>query len=140
MDRWRQWQAGCQRAPAAGSNADCVAHGALGAGAVSASEGPELSIVVIDGTWNNVKQMMKHFRREVGPDTPRVRLHPTTLSVYARTQTRSDGVSSVEAIALLLQELGEAEDVCAGLVRYIEVNNEALRLRPPPLDEEREDA
>jgi len=93
-------------------------------------EGPELSIVVIDGTWNNVKQMLKHFMREVGPDVPHVRLRPTTLSVYARTQTRSDGVSSVEAIALLLQELGESEEVCSELVRYIQINNEALRLRP----------
>jgi len=95
-------------------------------------DGSELSIIVIDGTWNNVKQLLKHFVREVGPGVPHVRLKPTTLSVYARTQTRADGVSSVEAIALLLQELGESEQVCSELVRYIEINNEALRLQPPP--------
>jgi len=97
---------------------------------------PELSIVVIDGTWNNVKQMQKHFSRNVSPATPHVRLQPTTLSVYARTQTRKDGISSVEAVALLLRELGEdsLSDACTTLVQYVQVNNEALRLRPLPRD------
>eukprot|EP00928_Gymnodinium_smaydae_P019983 TRINITY_DN17707_c0_g1_i1.p1 TRINITY_DN17707_c0_g1~~TRINITY_DN17707_c0_g1_i1.p1 ORF type:complete len:294 (+),score=50.93 TRINITY_DN17707_c0_g1_i1:57-884(+) len=97
---------------------------------------PAVSIVVIDGTWNNVRQVLKHFCREVGPQVPHVRLEPTALSVYARTQTRKDGVSSVEAIALLLLELGETRSVCDELVRYITVNNEALRLRPPSADDE----
>merc|ERR1712187_40612 len=87
------------------------------------------AIVVVDGTWNNVKQMVRHFSREIGPDTAHVRLEPTELSVYARTQTRSDGISSVEAVALLLRSLGESDEVCAELVRYITVNNEALKLR-----------
>lgn len=73
-------------------------------------EEPELSIIVIDGTWNNVRQVLKHFVREIAPDVPHVRLKPETLSVYARTQTRKDGVSSVEAISLLLQELGESPE------------------------------
>lgn len=98
----------------------------------------ELSIVVIDGTWNNVKQMQKHFTREIGPTTPHVKLLPTSLSVYARTQTRKDGVSSIEAVALLLRELGESVDTCDALVGYLEVNNEALRLRPKQRDEEDE--
>jgi len=89
------------------------------------------AIVVMDGTWNNVKQMVKHFSRNIGPEVPHVRLEPTELSVYARTQTRSDGISSVEAVALLLRLLGEGEGTCAELVRYITVNNEALRLQKP---------
>ncbi|CAE8605269.1 unnamed protein product, partial [Polarella glacialis] len=57
------------------------------------------AIVVIDGTWNNVKQMQKHFTKEVAPSVPHVKLMPTSLSVYARTQTRKDGISSVEAVS-----------------------------------------
>lgn len=90
----------------------------------------ELSVVVIDGTWNNVKQMQRHFSRTVGPSTPHVRLRPESLSVYARKQTRKDGISSVEAVALLLREMGEAHDVCDSLVHYVEVNNEALKMHP----------
>jgi len=109
--------------------------GQIAAAATRAAPDPALAIVVIDGTWNNVKQVMKHFNREVGPQTPHVRLQPTALSVYARTQTRADGVSSLEAIALLLRELGEAEETCAELVRYLEINNEALRFQLLPGDE-----
>lgn len=94
------------------------------------------SIVVVDGTWNNVKQMMKHLRREISPETPHVRLQPTELSVYARTQTRADGISSVEAVALLLRLFGEEPETCDELVRYITVNNEALRLHRPCVDDE----
>jgi len=104
----------------------------------TASRTPELSIIVIDGTWNNVKQVLKHFNTQVGPETPHVRLQPTSLSVYARTQTRKDGVSSVEAIALLLRELGESDEVCSSLIDYIEINNGALRLRPPERDGDHE--
>ncbi|CAE8602908.1 unnamed protein product [Polarella glacialis] len=93
------------------------------------------AIVVIDGTWNNVKQMQKHFTKEVAPSVPHVKLMPTSLSVYARTQTRKDGISSVEAVALLLREFGESPVVCDELVRYITVNNEALRLTPPVADD-----
>lgn len=100
-----------------------------------AKEEPETGIVVIDGTWNNVKQMQKHFSKEVAPHVPHVKLEPKSLSVYARTQTRKDGISSVEAVALLLRELGEAPEVCDELVRYITVNNEALRLKPTGADD-----
>eukprot|EP00930_Biecheleria_cincta_P036735 TRINITY_DN25177_c0_g1_i1.p1 TRINITY_DN25177_c0_g1~~TRINITY_DN25177_c0_g1_i1.p1 ORF type:complete len:313 (-),score=71.06 TRINITY_DN25177_c0_g1_i1:32-970(-) len=98
-------------------------------------EEPETGIVVIDGTWNNVKQMQKHFSKEVAPHVPHVKLEPKSLSVYARTQTRKDGISSVEAVALLLRELGDAPEVCDELVRYITVNNEALRLKPTGADD-----
>merc|ERR1712107_497795 len=39
-----------------------------------ASGDATMTIIVIDGTWNNVKQMMKHFSREVSPRTPHVKL------------------------------------------------------------------
>lgn len=89
-----------------------------------------IGVVVIDGTWNNVKQMQKHFSKHVAPRVPHVKLEPTALSVYARTQTRKDGISSIEAIALLLRELGESHTVCDELVRYITINNAALTLKP----------
>mmetsp|Transcript_63173 Transcript_63173/g.137366 ORF Transcript_63173/g.137366 Transcript_63173/m.137366 type:complete len:272 (-) Transcript_63173:32-847(-) len=94
---------------------------------------PEITIIVIDGTWSNAKRVLRHLH-EVSPDLPHLRLRPTRPSVYSRTQTRSDGVSSVEAVALLLEELGEEKATCEELVRYVEVNNDALRLRPqlPP--------
>lgn len=107
-----------------------------GCSSMDASESSEdILVVVIDGTWNNVKQMQKHFSREIAPHVPHLRLEPTTLSVYARTQTRKDGISSVEAVALLLQELGEVPKVCDELVRYITINNDALRLKPPEKDD-----
>lgn len=116
-------------------------HGGGEAGAASAvpAAAPALSVVLIDGTWNNVRRMQKHFSKHVGPRTPHVRLQPEAFSVYARTQTRKDGVSSVEALALLVRELGESEATCAELVRYIEVNNEALRLQPQIRDEDQDD-
>ena len=42
--------------------------------------------------------IIRQFVREIGPKVPHVKLQPTELSVYARTQTRTDGVSSVEAV------------------------------------------
>eukprot|EP00933_Yihiella_yeosuensis_P084226 TRINITY_DN98648_c0_g1_i1.p1 TRINITY_DN98648_c0_g1~~TRINITY_DN98648_c0_g1_i1.p1 ORF type:complete len:282 (-),score=65.14 TRINITY_DN98648_c0_g1_i1:448-1293(-) len=97
---------------------------------------PEVTAVVIDGTWNNVKQMQKHFSRTVAPHVPHIKLEPTSLSVYARTQTRKDGISSVEAMALLLRELGEDPKVCDTLVDYLVVNNEALKLKPATQDDD----
>jgi len=94
----------------------------------------DIGVVVIDGTWNNVKQMQKHFSKYVGPRVPHVKLEPTALSVYARTQTRKDGISSVEAVALLLREFGESPTVCDELVRYITINNAALSLKPDNRD------
>jgi len=42
---------------------------------------------------------------------------------------RKDGVSSVEAVALLLQDFGETVHVCDELVRYIQINNNALHFK-----------
>lgn len=103
-------------------------------GQTDTSAAGKMAVVVLDGTWNNVKQMQKHFSKTVAPHVPHVKLEPRSLSVYARTQTRKDGISSVEAVALLLRELGDAPEMCDELVRYVTINNEALRLKPEKCD------
>lgn len=95
--------------------------------APAAPGGPELTIVVLDGTWANVKKLQKRLCRDLAPDIKQVGLKPETLSVYARTQTREDGVCTIEATALLLEELGEAPELCAKLVEYVKLNNDAQK-------------
>lgn len=113
----------------AGLEAEAFAQSYLEQGPAGDSEMSELAIVLLDGTWNSVKQLRRHFHREVAPGTPCVRLQPETPSVYARAQTRPDGVSSVEALALLLAALGEAPHVCTALTEYVQRNNAALSFR-----------
>ncbi|KAK3238668.1 hypothetical protein CYMTET_51332 [Cymbomonas tetramitiformis] len=85
-----------------------------------------LSIIVLDATWRHAKAMHRHFCK-ANPGIRQVQLHPTTLSVYARTQTQLDRICTVEALALFLQEYGEHPSVCSTLVEYIKLNNKALR-------------
>jgi DTW domain-containing protein YfiP len=75
----------------------------------------ELTVVVLNGTWGNVKPMLRHFNTNVDPGrrVRHVALQPDTLSVYARAQRRMnrqvslERICSVEAVALLLKECGE---------------------------------
>lgn len=75
----------------------------------------ELTVVVLNGTWGNVKPMLRHFNTKIDPSrrVRHVALQPETLSVYARAQRRMnrkvslERICSVEAVALLLKECGE---------------------------------
>ena len=118
----------------------------------TARERPVLRVLVLDGVYNHARLMARTLRRRLpAAIIPReVALHPTTLSVYHRAQ-KSYGASSgasvaasaqpealrictVEAVALLLRELGEVHVATAALVQAVELNNDALRgaaaLRP----------
>ena len=93
------------------------------------AKGPPLRIMVLDGTWKQVKTMLKHLSKVVlRPPTqgidmarllPHVKLSPETLSVYARKQSQMDRICTIEALALFLQECGEAEAGCEGLIHYL---------------------
>eukprot|EP01051_Picozoa_sp_SAG22_P009113 SAG22_NODE_736_length_7533_cov_9.168281_5_plen_321_part_00 len=94
-----------------------------------------ITVVVLNGTWNNVKPILKHFNKHIDPAgrIPHVALKPETLSVYQRaTKKNAKGVApehicTVEAVALLLKECGEDEANCNTLVKYVELNNAALK-------------
>eukprot|EP00959_Pyramimonas_sp_CCMP1952_P178299 3727126-Pyramimonas_sp.AAC.1 len=86
-----------------------------------------LTIVVIDATWRHAKAMHRNLCKTQGFDIPQVQLSPTALSVYARTQSQPDRICTVEAVALLLQHLGETQPNCNALVEYVELNNRALK-------------
>ena len=51
-------------------------------------------------------------------------------SIYKRTQSQADRVCTIEAIALLLLEMGEAQSVCDSLIEYVAVNNAAISPDP----------
>jgi len=94
------------------------------------ADGPPLRIVVLDGTWKQVKTMLKHLTKNVLGDRlslPHVKLSPETLSVYARTQTQPDRICTIEALALFLQNCGERQATVDALVQYVVLNNAALR-------------
>ena len=83
------------------------------------------------------------LRLDPSVNPPYVALHPKTLSCYHRatknyqesssaTVKKSENPSAlrictVEAFALLLQELGESKKVTAALVAAVLVNNDALK-------------
>lgn len=81
----------------------------------------ELTVVVLNGTWGNVKPMLRHFNSKIDPNrrVRHVALQPDTLSVYARAQRRMnrqvslERICSVEAVALLLKECGKMRQLAA---------------------------
>lgn len=90
-----------------------------------------LKIIVLDGTWNRVKSLKRYIQR-LGCEVLPVRLRPQSLEywvhrrsrrIYSRTQSQPDRICTVEAVALILRELGEFDTVCDELIRYVEVNN-----------------
>jgi DTW domain-containing protein YfiP len=105
---------------------------------------PWLRVVVLDGVYRHARTMFRHLAKlRAGRPPPHVALHPTTLSVYSRAQhgyaaasalstARSDDpaamrVCTVEAFALLLEELGESREACTRpMVGAVIVNNGAL--------------
>ena len=98
----------------------------------------ELIIIVLNGTWNNVKPMLKQFNKTIDPGgkVRHVALQPNTLSVYKRAQRRMgkevslERICTVEAVSMLLKECGERTANCDRLVEYVELNNAALGGKP----------
>jgi DTW domain-containing protein len=61
-----------------------------------------LTIIMLDGTWSNARLLAKGVPEFI----PRVRVTPTERSLFRlRTQTQADRICTLEAFALLLQEL-----------------------------------
>jgi DTW domain-containing protein YfiP len=114
----------------------------MGAGDVQPSL---LRVVAIDGVYANARTMFKHLAGHLDPDrrVKHVALHPTTLSVYSRAQNGYAQASAVdcadtglrictvEAVALLLEELGEPPEITEALVSAVVWNNHALCGRLP---------
>lgn len=111
----------------------------------AAAAAAPLRVVVLDGTYNQASHMLKAMRKRLPAELmpPAVALHPTTVSVFHRArngygaasarETEKHGddpkalrVCSVEAVALLLRELGERAETVDALVAAVVVNNEAL--------------
>ena len=91
-----------------------------------------LTIIVINGTWRLVRPMLHQFTKLTDGKIPHIRLHPESLdywqslggvSAYGRTQSQPDRICTVEAIALLLKELGENQNTCEELLSYVPLNN-----------------
>lgn len=108
--------------------------------APASSAPPLLRVLVLDGVYNDAAAMFRHLRKR-GCATPHVALHPQTLSVYRRAQHGYAGsvggsdpaalrICTVEAVALLLEELGEPKATTTALVAAIEANNAALANTP----------
>ena len=106
---------------------------------------PLLRVVVLDGVYNDARTMFRHFCKRLQPaqQVRHVALHPKTLSVYHRAKgnygkASASGISrdgtdpdalricTVEAVALLLQELGEPSASTEAMVRSVLLNNEAV--------------
>ena len=140
---WRSSRSSTDAAAAAGP-------GAGAAGAADAARRPELPVlrvVVIDGAYGHARTMFRHLKRRKVL-APHVALHPKTLSLYHRAQKSyaaksavgvlqgSDPdalrISTVEAVALLLEELGEPPRTTAAIVQALLVNNAALACEADP--------
>lgn len=103
-----------------------------------------LHILVLNGTWSQVKTMRRWVDKFIDTHKiyiPHVKLLPGSLqyweqrgqqSVYKRKQGNDTNVCTVEAVALLLRELGEDQKVCDSLIDYVVVNNEAISNTPNP--------
>lgn len=88
-----------------------------------AAEGESTPVaVLIDGTWNQAQRMHKHFQ-----DLPHVMVTPTAASQFHwRRQSQEDRISTVEAAALLLEEIGDAQDASEALRRGLAELMDAL--------------
>jgi DTW domain-containing protein YfiP len=64
-------------------------------------------ILVPDATWNQAKRLVRNFPQEI----QRVKIEPKTLSTFlCRTQAQADRVCTVEAVSMLLEDLGHNEE------------------------------
>jgi len=87
----------------------------------------DLLIIVVDATWRRARKMAKYLERNVIGDVKHIKLETDTVSVYSRTQTEPGRICTIEAVSLLLQEMGEQDGVCRALIDYVKINNQALR-------------
>jgi len=106
---------------------------------------PMLRVVVLDAVYRHARTMFRHLHKTAAEGLPppkHVALHPRTLSVYKRAQNgyaqasakstaksadpEALRICTVEAYALLLEELGEPKAVPQQLVQAVVINNEAL--------------
>ena len=69
------------------------------------SEGRKL-VIVIDGTWGQARRL----NQKIADSIPRIKITPSTLSQFlCRRQTQADRVCTVEAVALLMSDIGSKE-------------------------------
>jgi DTW domain-containing protein YfiP len=84
------------------------------------------NIFVIDGTWPQAISMMQIIPKEI----TRVKIIPQQKNIYNSLRNRysEDTCSTLEAVAILLSDLGEKEeninDIYNGLVKLVEINLE----------------
>ena len=65
-----------------------------------AEQGTELTVVVVDGTWNKARKLAKYFGEKIAPRerVPHLQLSPTALSVFKRKQSRPDRICTLEYV------------------------------------------
>ena len=85
--------------------------------------GGKILIIVVDGTWSQARRL----NLKIPSSIPRIKITPTTLSKFlCRRQTRADRVCTVEALSLLLNDMGKAQAadlLDAGLACLVEQFN-----------------
>jgi DTW domain-containing protein YfiP len=104
-----------------------------------------LRVVVLDGVFNHANSMFRSIRRRLPSSIhpPPVALHPSAISIYHRAKKNYAAASAklqqnskdpqalrictVEAVALLLSELGEIPIVSESILQGLRVNNAALK-------------
>tara|TARA_B110000211_G_C13737707_1_gene403134 strand:+ start:102 stop:599 length:498 start_codon:yes stop_codon:yes gene_type:complete len=100
---------------------------------------------VLDGVFNHANSMFRSIRRRLPSSIhpPPVALHPSAISIYHRAKKNYAAASAklqqnskdpqalrictVEAVALLLSELGEIPIVSESILQGLRVNNAALK-------------
>ena len=92
-----------------------------------AAAGAPFYVVVVDATWTLARKMARHLDRLLDNKLPHVKLDTDLVSVYARTQSKTGRVCTVEAVALFLREVGESEELFRNMVAMVETNNRALK-------------
>lgn len=108
------------------------------------AENQPLHVIVLDSTWKKARRMKHHLCRLFLRNFQQIcrtgnavqwsdihvgliKLKTDTVSVYSRTQSQPGRICSVEACALLLQELGEDEVTCSAIIEPVKLNNRALK-------------
>ena len=104
-----------------------AAPGAAPVPARGAAAGAPFYVVVVDATWTLARKMARHLDRLLGGALPHVKLETDVVSVYARTQSKTGRVCTVEAVALFLREVGESDELFRKMVAMVETNNRALK-------------
>jgi len=74
---------------------------------------PPLVVVLVDGTWHQAKRMHRTLEA-----LPHIALAPRGESEYWRRQSQEGRVSTVEAAALLLEDLGEEPGGVPAVLRH----------------------